>query len=471
LFESNSIPPGIEIAEPFLVALTHILQDKSDDLDRSEAMLLIMRFLIHPRESMTQIIRVLHDHEENLFVSFQRHIELNHSFLVLHFFMLLYGAAHFFKHWTLRIREIVLDSPFAALLVHVIQTAQNRRTVHDALSVMHIVMCGIKQTSAEPDSLLSDSLASGFCLLNRRKHQEGVTKETEGKRLHLKHLHRIRELEVERDLTANEIAQLREHSDQSGSELAANRQRADNLEKQTANLKKKLQSQRVNLREAVEVLQNSQLEMNTLSLQATQHEHEEILSTQKSEKLRTKVQSLKQVNAERQNIQRKCDQLEQKLKELGDELADLRGELEMAAERIKKERIRRKETEKLLSESSQRVNELAVQFNHERAKREESERQNRQFEGLLRKKNDEETKAAETILTLNSQISMLTTQKNESEEENLGLRQTLDKKSQRLTDLRKDRKDLAAMTQLTHRITDGKPESVQTLKTMIATSQ
>jgi hypothetical protein len=85
LFESNSIPVEIEITEPFLAALSHILQNNSDDLDRSEAMLLIIRFLIQPRESMTQVIRVLHDQEENLFISFQRHIELNHLFLVLHF--------------------------------------------------------------------------------------------------------------------------------------------------------------------------------------------------------------------------------------------------------------------------------------------------------------------------------------------------------------------------------------------------
>jgi uncharacterized coiled-coil DUF342 family protein len=69
--------------------------------------------------------------------------------------------------------------------------------------------------------------------------------------LHLEHLHRIRELEVERDLAAGEIAQLREHSDQSGSELAANRHKVDNLEEQIGNLKDKLQSQRLKLREAV----------------------------------------------------------------------------------------------------------------------------------------------------------------------------------------------------------------------------
>jgi hypothetical protein len=238
---------------------------------------------------MRQIIQVLHDHEKNLFVSFQQHIELNHSFLVLPFFMVLYGTAHFFKHWTPRIREIVLDSPFAALLVHVIQTAQNQRTIHDALSVMHIVMGGVKHTSAEPDSLLSDSLASGFCLLNRRKHQEVFTKEMEVRQLHLEHLHRIRESDVERDSTAGEIAQLCKHSDQSGSELAANRHNNDNLEEHIGNLKEKLQSQRLKLREAVEALKRSQLKMNTLSLQAAQHEQEANLSTLKSEKLRTRV--------------------------------------------------------------------------------------------------------------------------------------------------------------------------------------
>jgi predicted nucleic acid-binding Zn-ribbon protein len=86
------------------------------------------------------------------------------------------------------------------------------------------------------------------------------------------------------------VAQLREHSDHPGSELVANRHKVNNLEGQIGNLKEKLQSQRLKLREAVEALKSSQLEMNTLSLQATQHEQEANWSTQKSEKLRTRVQ-------------------------------------------------------------------------------------------------------------------------------------------------------------------------------------
>jgi chromosome segregation ATPase len=314
-------------------------------------------------------------------------------------------------------------------------------------------------------------ITSGFCLLNRRKHQEVVARETELRQLQAKHLHRIQELEVERDLTAGGIAQLREQSDQSSSELAANRQKVDNLEEQIANQKKKLQSKRVKLREAADALKSSQLEMNTLSLQATQHEQEANLSTQKSERLRTRVQSLKQLDAERQNMQRKCDQLEQKVKELGGQLVELRQELETAAERTKKERTRRKETEKLLTESSERVNELAVQFDHERVKREEIEKETKRLEGLLTKKNDEEAKAAETILALNRQVTTLTAQKNECEQENLGIRQTLERQSQRITELRKDRKDLAALTQLIHRITDGRADSIQILEAMTATYQ
>jgi chromosome segregation ATPase len=133
-------------------------------------------------------------------------------------------------------------------------------------------------------------LASEFCLLNRRNHQDAFTKETEVRQLHLEHLCRIRELEVERDFTAGKIAQLRERSDQSSSELATNRHKVDNLEEQIGNLMEKLQPQRLKLRESVEALKTSQLEMNTLSLQATQYEQEANLSAQNSEKLRTRVQ-------------------------------------------------------------------------------------------------------------------------------------------------------------------------------------
>jgi FtsZ-binding cell division protein ZapB len=463
LFENATIPAEIEIGEPFAKALNIVMDRKDEDLDRIDAMLLIMRFLVEPRESMTQIVRILWDQDDGIFLSFQRHIEGNHAFASLHFFRFIFGAARFFKHWTNKLREIVVESQFPALVVNVIESAQNRKTIEDALIVAHIVMTGIRQTSGDVDESPFSTLASGFAIVNREKHEETISKELQTKTIQNDYLSRIQELEVERDLNAHELGRLRGLSEQSSSEIEFSKHKIEGLESEKEILKRKLKAKTLKLRAATEALRNSETELMTLSLQLTQQEQEANMSTQKSAKLKTRVQSLKQSDAERQTLQNSCDLLEQKVKELETHVFDAQEELRSAAEIIKKERAKRKEIEKLLNVSQDRINEIAAKCNQERLQKEEAERQNERFESLVRKKNETETRATETIAILQKEIDQLRKEKENADHEMNEIRTSMEKLTVRLAELRKERRDLTALAQLIHRITDGTTVDMETL--------
>jgi chromosome segregation ATPase len=368
-----------------------------------------------------------------------------------------------------RLREIAVDSQFAALLVHVLESAQNRATVEDALLVAHTVASGIPQTAPDVDDALFSTLASGFAAVNRERHETALSRESKLKAVQTAHLARVQELEVERDLNAGELGRLRELSERSSSEAALSRERAAGFENENAHLKRKLQAKRLKLRAAAEALRNSETELMTLSLQATQHEQEANASMQRSAKLKTRVQSLKQSDAERQALQSSCDVFQQRLHDMEGHVRDGQGELRTAAEIIKRERARRKEIEQLLTASQARVNDLATACSEERLHREEADRQNERFEAVLKKKNEMEMRAAETVAALQKELDQVRREKAEAEADAAQLQTAMQKQSARFAEARKDRRDLIALAQLIHRITDGRSPDIEAIRSQIGT--
>lgn len=463
LFENNTLPLEVNIEESFGTALKLVLSNKIEDMDRIEAMLLIMRLLIQMRESVTHIVRLLQDNEESIFLAFQRHIENNHSFVALHFFLFIYGAAHFFTHWTMRLREIVIDSQFSALIAHAVTASNNRQTIHDALVVMHLIMTGIDAVSADVDVSLFDTLTSGFYVVNRREKQETAAKSAEMKQVQNEYLMKMQELEVERDLNAKELMTLREQASQSQSQISSDHEKISALEEQNEDLKKHLQSKKTKLAAASAALKTAESERTTLSLQLSHKEQESNDSMQKSERLRTRVQAMKQVEVEKHSLQRKCDQLEQKLQEALAKWEEAKQDIDIAIKQVQKERTRRKEVEKLLQTTQATVNELATQYDSEREGRAAGDRENERLQGIVKQKTEHEKLLGDTIRQMKSELEATRREHEDCIQINNDLKTANQKLSKQLLDLRKKRKDLAALAQLIHRITDGKAESIEAL--------
>ena len=467
LFENTTLPLEVNIEDSFATALKLVLSNKVEDMDRVEAMLLIMRLLIQNREAITHIVRLLQDNEESIFMAFQRHIESNHSFVALHFFLFIYSAAHFFKHWTLRLRELVVESQFSALIAHAVTSSNNRQTIHDALVVMHLVVTGIDSVSPDVDVSLFDTLTSGFYVMNRKGKQERATKDAEVKQIQNEYLMKMQELEVERDLSAKELQTLREQASQSQNQLSSDQEKITALEEQNEGLKKHLQSKKTKLAATFEALKTAETERTNLSLQLSHKEQETNDSIHKSEKLRTRVQAMKQVEVEKQSLERKCDQLEQKLQEVLGKWEEAKQDIDIAIKQVQKERTRRKDVEKLLQSTQERVNELAAQYDNERSGRAQGDRENQRLQGIVKQKTEHERLLADTIRQMKSELEATRQEHEDCLRDNNELKTNNQKLSKQLTDLRKKRKDLAALAQLIHRITDGKAENLDSLAPMI----
>jgi chromosome segregation ATPase len=405
-------------------------------------------------------VRVLQENEEGLLVAFQRHIEANHPFLAVHFFLFLFRASHFFPNWLSRLREMVIDTQFPALLVNVVTQGQNRRVIEDSLTVLQIVVSGIKQTSGEVDETLFDSLASGFCVVNRQNSQILAMKDAEAKRVQNECWTHIQEMEVERELMANEISALQHHSDHDQTEISTNRERIDALGSENELLKKQLSAKKRKLSAVNESLHQTASEVNNMTLRVAKSEQLIDLKDHKSAKMKTRIQSLKDADVERQSHERKVVQLEHKIADLEARLSESRQEVERAIELAKRERARKKETQAILHETQERVNVLASQYDEARQGREEAEKQNGQFEVLLKRKTASETKFSETIVGLQASIERVNLARNQTEGENSDLRMIIEKQRQQISRLRKQRNELIAVAQLIHRVTEGKLSTV-----------
>lgn len=471
LFEMNPISSEIDISEPFTKAMKIILSGKVDDIDKLDSLLLIVRLLISMRESMTQIIQVLQENEDLIFIAFQRQIELNNSFISIHFFLFIFAASHFFKHWLNKLRELVIDSQFSALLVHVLETSLNRRTINDALEVIQIVLGGITPKHLRLDQNLSFTLASGFFLLNRQKKQEEQKSDQRYVQLQRNFTDHLQGCNAEKICYDKTILNLKKELEQYRSHSIVADQKVSDLSAQNDLLNKKLQKKKEKLIKAIQDLKLSESKLNDLSLLVCQHENDMNNSTQQSEKLRTKIQKLKQIEVSKEETEKSNEQLRQKIKELELQNDGTAKELENMINVATKERNSRKELDKLLNEAQSRINQLNSSIEYEKQGHDISDKRNEKLELIINQKTENETKLTTSVTKMNNEINNLKQKIENLEQENHILKTICDKRCKKIGELRRERKELATLAQLIHKITDGKLENVESIVGMMDIEQ
>lgn len=466
LFETNPISPEFDISESFTKALKTILSGKIDDIDKLESLLLIVRLLISVRDSMPPIVKLLQENEENIFISFQRQIELSNSFVSIHFFLFILSASHFFKHWITRLREMVVDSQFSALLVHVLQTSLNRRTIDDALEVLQIVIGGISPKRIKLDPTLSYTVASGFFLMNRQKKQESLKKDQMIIQMQKNFTNDIEAYDVEKECREKEMMKMRQNIEQYESRSTDSAQKLSDLEMKNEALNRKLQKKKDKLIKIIEELKLSESKLNDLSILAVQHENDANTSIQKSEKLKAKVETLKRIQVEKQEAEKTNEHLRQRIKELQMDNEGCQKELENMIAVATKEKNSRKELEKLLSEAQMRINQLSTSIEHEKQQNRTVEKSLEKLEIEIKDKGDNEVKLTQSISQMRDEMDLMKERIRTLESNNEKLKTLSDNRCRKISELRKERKELATLTQLIHKITDGNFENVESLVVM-----
>ncbi|OHT12182.1 hypothetical protein TRFO_18194 [Tritrichomonas foetus] len=179
-------------------ALTEIPVNESSF--RSEPFVILLRFLYQGGPPKKSDIALLTQKEDYIFTTFLRHIENNESFLSVCLFLFISQSAKYIKGWTMRLKRIVIDSVFPALVVNVLNESENKHATKDALNAL-MYFCGCK----EPEFF--DLFISSYVLLVQRSKEEKKTYIKERNDL-LEQLTRIKIEKVNSDSQIEELNQL-----------------------------------------------------------------------------------------------------------------------------------------------------------------------------------------------------------------------------------------------------------------------
>ena len=192
------------------VLMRYLEYSTFSDPERIEAFLVQIRLLIINNQIPQQIISSLVEREEALFMDFMRHIENGDSFISVSFFNFLLICSKSIEGWGNRIKRILVDSQFPALLVHVLTNSKNRRAITDALRALQYFMnnCQISQNAnveengyCLKDSYFFSNAVSGFLLMNQKN-------ESDIKQLHMQTQQQINEYKLAMYQVNNDNAEL-----------------------------------------------------------------------------------------------------------------------------------------------------------------------------------------------------------------------------------------------------------------------
>jgi predicted nucleic acid-binding Zn-ribbon protein len=142
----------------------------STDTELAEAIIVEMRLLVDTSGISERVLGLLADQEEFLFLHFVRHVESNQAFLSVAWFSFLARCSAGISRWMLRIKRVLVDSQFPALLVHVLTSSMNRRAISDALEALHFFVNNCELPAQRNDGFFFDAAVSGFFVINQKKN-------------------------------------------------------------------------------------------------------------------------------------------------------------------------------------------------------------------------------------------------------------------------------------------------------------
>ncbi|OHT08011.1 hypothetical protein TRFO_23631 [Tritrichomonas foetus] len=378
--DSNDFVFSEDVVEPFTKALRLVLaMRKFAQSERREAAVLLLRFMVRARESITHVIRILQENEQSLFLDFQRQIELNNSFLSVVYFLFLYESSHFLAHWRQKLIALVIDSQFPALLVHVISESRNRRAIGDALRSSQILADGMKNDIIYETSPMFDSIVSGYLLLNQKRYEDNRKERSNSVQLQDELFSKIMALEVERDCCEKEISTIKESLDQSSAMIQDEQIQRKNMDEENAQLKKSLAaskfrtkklSEQVKELEGANIALSQQLESMKKNASSASIRESDVrakincitqleTSLHKSEETVTKLQNqIKQLKTAAENDRKQSEKYKQKIAKMKKSKFSQRHQANNLANNINELEHEKNELQKALSQYDKEMKNL-----------------------------------------------------------------------------------------------------------------
>ena len=469
--DSNDYVFSEDVVDPFTKSLRLVLaMRKFSQSERREAAVLLLRFMVRARESITYVIKILEENEQSLFLDFQRQIEQNNSFLSVVYFLFLYEASHFLRHWRQKLISLIIDSQFPALLVHVITESRNRMAISDSLRVSQILSNGMKNDVIYEPSPMFDSLVSGYLLINH-KRSEAVRKERSNHfQAEDEMYYKINELEVQRDCIEKEISTYKESLDQSSAIIQDEQNQRKVIDEENSQLKKSLSSIRTKnrkLNDQVKDLENLNI---ALSQQVEVLKKNSACSSVRESDVRSKIISIAQMENNLKKSEETISKLENQIKQLREKGEKDRKQVELYKQKLSKIKKGKKvqlQNNNRLIDNIQEIEEAKV---HLEKQVEEYEKENK----LLKDQNAEhektEAELKKEIMHLQYEIDHM--HKNNEEIFNKAeiKMQSVDDLQDRISKLEDRNREFKMLVKLIHKTTNPNKALPQTVVSFMKSS-
>jgi myosin heavy subunit len=163
-----------------------------------------MRLLLNKSQFDENVTELLLKNEEFIFTEFLRHIEGNLPYLCVTFFTFLFTCARAIPKWLTKIKRVLIDTQFSALLAHVLRNSVNRRAISDALRAMQFFANDCDFVEEPRNKFFFESAVSGLLLVNQNADHKATActldleQERHDSEIHIHNLEQAnRELEVE----------------------------------------------------------------------------------------------------------------------------------------------------------------------------------------------------------------------------------------------------------------------------------
>lgn len=189
---------GLNETDLFATIFTSMVDiPASESSIRGEPYTILLRLLFKSGPPKRTDVALLTQFEDIVFTSFLRYIENNHSYLAVSFFLFILQCAKYIKGWTMRMKRIVIDSVFPALVVNVLNESENRHATEDSLETLKY-FCTCKEQEFFGMFISAYVLMVTQTKERRRKGEE--------ERQHL--LYSLKTMKIEKEKNCNQIDSL-----------------------------------------------------------------------------------------------------------------------------------------------------------------------------------------------------------------------------------------------------------------------
>lgn len=433
------------------------LSPMAADIDLVECAIVVLRFLVSSEPCFEKMKRLLEMNEESIFVSFQRNIESNRVFASLGLFLFIAVCAKQLEGWGKRLRLIVIDTQFGALVAYVVEKSTDRRTISDAIRAISIISTYSMESDVSEKELLFDNVVSGFANVNSQTKKDEFMSNTATAAHIAKKDEEISELYGQIEIHEMELktSELRVQNAEEAKQAAEEKMldalnRLKKCEEQIASLESTLKEKSEKLAEITS--RNDQLEQKCASQAATIEQLNAQIQQLTAQVKNYEEKDSQRIKTERENVQleqqvqgisQKCDSMKQQLDKQTTRAADYKAKVKKLKEMLDAQAssVQKSSTEK--EKQSIQMQSLQQQIQESNRARDAEREKYQLMKTKLRETHQVIEKMRQQELELRNELAAAD-QKNKDQEE-------------QIEELLAAQQQFELITQFIHRITDETP--------------